>query len=706
VRLTLRTLLAYLDDMLDPAETKRIGQKVAESEAAQELIARIKQVTRRRRLTTPPATGPNAFEPNTVAEYLDNTLPSDQVEEVEKACLESDVHLAEVAAAHQILTLVLGQPALVPPTAKQRMYGLVAGGRAARRPVAARATSNGAAGEADAHAEEDETLLLGLPLYRQQAAIRWLLPLGAILLLGILAFVVWQVLHIGENRSAPILAAANPGDTPPGQTAPETTGREGASTQGEKPINPPGGEQNANAGAANTQQQKPAVDTVKPPVRPEPPSRERHEVARYRLVPPSILLSRQSASPTEAWKRLKPDERVSTTDMLVSLPGYHSDLRLESDVDLQLWGSTYEFVNVPVLESGVILHYPTQGIDADVTLDRGAVKLRNGKENGPATVRLRFQGEIWDVQLKDPGTEIGVTLFSRHVLPYGTGEGPQADMHLFIMKGRADVRITPFLEYDNIQSTGPVPYVLSWDNKGRGAQRPAPAEDRESRALLGVFSKPQRTGLPDDAQKAIEDTYVALDAVSKRLSGPARIETGLVEMLQAGESPLLNGVPINAILAVRCLGAIDAVADLINLLDDADKPPVVRVEALYTLRHWTGRNDGMEARLYDPKNGSGALTAGGKYSRIEAEVFMQLLHTLSPEQLQSPETWAYLIENLKHDKLAIRELAFYHLRRWVPAWQKIPYNPTDPADRREMAYKKWKELIPDGKLPPPPPRTP
>src|SRR4051794_14473475 len=57
VRLTLRTLLAYLDDTLEPAEIKRIGQKVAESDAAQELIARIKQVTRRRRLTTPPDGG-------------------------------------------------------------------------------------------------------------------------------------------------------------------------------------------------------------------------------------------------------------------------------------------------------------------------------------------------------------------------------------------------------------------------------------------------------------------------------------------------------------------------------------------------------------------------------------------------------------------------------------------------------------------------
>ena len=51
MRLTLRTLLAYLDDTLEPAQARLIGQKVAESDAAQELVARIKQVTRRRRLT-------------------------------------------------------------------------------------------------------------------------------------------------------------------------------------------------------------------------------------------------------------------------------------------------------------------------------------------------------------------------------------------------------------------------------------------------------------------------------------------------------------------------------------------------------------------------------------------------------------------------------------------------------------------------------
>src|SRR5436190_12542623 len=126
MRLTLRTLLAYLDDTLEPSEIKEIGQKVAESDAAQELIARIKQVTRKRRLTTPPLTGPGAkFDPNVIAEYLDNELSGEEVADIEKICLESDVHLAEIAACHQILTLVLGEPAEIDPASRERMYQLV-----------------------------------------------------------------------------------------------------------------------------------------------------------------------------------------------------------------------------------------------------------------------------------------------------------------------------------------------------------------------------------------------------------------------------------------------------------------------------------------------------------------------------------------------------------------------------------------------------
>src|SRR5438552_546792 len=53
LRLTLRTLLAYIDDTLAPAQARELGEKVAASEPARELIERIKRVTRRRAL--PPA---------------------------------------------------------------------------------------------------------------------------------------------------------------------------------------------------------------------------------------------------------------------------------------------------------------------------------------------------------------------------------------------------------------------------------------------------------------------------------------------------------------------------------------------------------------------------------------------------------------------------------------------------------------------------
>src|SRR5947209_13846301 len=103
MRLTLRTLLAYLDDTLEPAQARLIGQKVSESPVAQELVDRIKKVTRRRGLANPPTSGDGSkLEPNTVAEYLSDVLSPEGTTEVEEICLTDDIYLAEVAACHQI----------------------------------------------------------------------------------------------------------------------------------------------------------------------------------------------------------------------------------------------------------------------------------------------------------------------------------------------------------------------------------------------------------------------------------------------------------------------------------------------------------------------------------------------------------------------------------------------------------------------------
>jgi hypothetical protein len=152
MRLTLRTLLAYLDDLLEPGQSREIGEKISESGYASALVDRIREVMRRRRLTAPDPKSPNSgLEINSVAEYLDNTLSPEAVADVEKVCLDSDVHLAEVAASHQILTLVLGEPVDVPTKTRERMYAL--------GPIVKPAGSNGRANaEGDSQVGSDSSV--------------------------------------------------------------------------------------------------------------------------------------------------------------------------------------------------------------------------------------------------------------------------------------------------------------------------------------------------------------------------------------------------------------------------------------------------------------------------------------------------------------------------------------------------------------------
>ncbi len=133
MRLTLRTLLAHLDRILDEQDSVELAQKIQDSEIATQLVRRINNVLHLRQLAAPGLDAEGlGRDANSVAEYLDNTLDPDQIPDFERICLESDAHLGEVAACHQILTLVLGEPASVPSDLKQKIYALDRVGQSAQ----------------------------------------------------------------------------------------------------------------------------------------------------------------------------------------------------------------------------------------------------------------------------------------------------------------------------------------------------------------------------------------------------------------------------------------------------------------------------------------------------------------------------------------------------------------------------------------------
>jgi hypothetical protein len=125
MRLTLRTLLAHLDRTLEADDDATIAAKLRESDFASQLARRITASISNNQLGAPsPVSTSTADDPNRIAEYLDSVLSAEQVAEIERICLESEQHLAEVAACHQILTLVLGHRAEIPATLRSRIYAI------------------------------------------------------------------------------------------------------------------------------------------------------------------------------------------------------------------------------------------------------------------------------------------------------------------------------------------------------------------------------------------------------------------------------------------------------------------------------------------------------------------------------------------------------------------------------------------------------
>jgi len=685
MRLTLRTLLSYLDDTLAPAEARLIGEKLGESELAQELVERIHKVSRRRGLNALPvdgAEGDDFSDPNTVAEYLDNALASEQLGEMEQAALDSDAHLAEVASCHQILSLVLGEPVKVPPSARHHMYRIVKGRESIpyRKPAAALSLAGHAdpASSAEETTEGDEAFLLGL------SSKKMLIPVaGGVTLLVLLVGVIWLAIPATQPPAAQgyIAMAGN-------YPAP----RESKTKEIPKVIPPIVKEEVAKVDPPKK------IEVVTPPkeMLPEPELLPLPRVAverRPNFIPPNKpdpdrkaigrveskdfpLLQKKRG--TTGWERAVLARDLNSNDSLLCLPGWRTEIRLETGVRLLLWGNLLEYHQIDsmnLLESRVTLHVPAPGLDADFTLEAGRVFLSRPAVKGeafePAHVRVRFKEEIWDITLLEPETEVSVELMSSYTAgvpfsPEPNGPTPTAEMNLAILSGKAGVRFD-FQEYPSLETAT----RLSWESKNQDRIEPL------------KISEPQREWwskkpLDTDPSKAMQ---LVVNQYANRImkDQDARYDVLFYSAMQDPQEQ-----PSRRMYAVWCLQAVDAIDYLADSLGEDFAG--VRIVGIRAVQHWTGLAPDRDLKFHQ------VLIGKKGYEDAQAKMVMQLLHPFSRNQLTRPEFHAALFVSLKHEKVAVRELAYRHLAQADPIGAKEIgfYDVGAPENIREALLQKWK----------------
>jgi hypothetical protein len=398
------------------------------------------------------------------------------------------------------------------------------------------------------------------------------------------------------------------------------------------------------------------------------------------LSPAGSLLERQASD--KPWLLPRPQDQVFSHDLLLALPGQHAEVESANGaVHLVLWGNLPELSRSAVLESAVVLHN-TSGFDLDITLERGRIQLVSTRDKEPAHIRVSVPGVTWEITLAEKGDEAALEYYGRwpHGVPFSAKPKPEdkptEDLRFLALKGTAELKAGPR------QFTLHAPAIFRWDSV-----------DGNDSSPHHLDKKPDWTDPEPDQRAAAGVVKDVLDRLHEGLRDKPLGD--VLDDLRASADRDADAIRagVTRRFVVYAVGATDDLPRLLQCLTDA-KHADVREAGIEALRHWIGRGPGQDQQVYN------LLLKQEKLTPTQAEVVMQLLH--SPFQSDEPETYQTLIDYLRHDKLAVRELARWHLYRLAPAGKEIAYDAAGPAEEREKAYTKWKELIPEGKLPPKP----
>ncbi|WP_435010132.1 hypothetical protein P12x_001361 [Tundrisphaera lichenicola] len=504
MRLTLRTMIAWLDDKLSPHEVREIGQQVAESPFAKELVQRVKRVTRQRRLSVPGDKGVEGVDPNLVASYLDNELSPEKVSEYEKLCLTSDVNLAEVASVHQILSLI-GQKAKVPPEARLRMYRLIKGREASGHSAPSRNPKVEKNGQKAAAA--DPTLAWSAAAPKHRPLIERFGPIALVLgLIGVLA--VAATYTLSPEGTPPEVALNQP---EPREVAPLPLPQ----VPVEPPVENPSGTE-PRTDEASTQVMDASVEVPKDVDKPDSSEPGVIDSVQGLVLRPSTDGS--------GWDRVEPKETLKEGSRLLNLDPFRNTIRLGKS-EVELVGST-----------DVVVDQLLEDQPARLDLRRGRILLR--PSTPPATISMKFDDQKVAITPPD-GVAVGIERTPR-LLP-GQSEPVPAHVRIFLPQGEATLKVDD--REEKLEGPGEITLQMSGQFTERGRQTPPTWVTEQA---------------PSTFVKEIGDQFVALLRPGRPI---------LSDLVEAMDDPQKD-VKRMAVEALGSIGAMELVVTVLDRKED------------------------------------------------------------------------------------------------------------------------------------------
>ena len=734
MRLTLRTLLAYLDDRLPPANAKELGQKIMKSPFATELVERIREVKRRRRLAMP-ETPVAMIDANLVAEYLDDQLTPELVAKIEMEILASDVKLAEVASAHEILGL-LHDPVTIDPRLRDRLYAMDPSGKI----DVARALGNEATGRAASASQQNATTeWKPLPVAGTSSRRLPIFIVGGLALLWLGTVVSDSILFgpktLPENvadagdesniaKAGDELVAASDSDNKPGDLEGEdavvtdaTAMRQPAvpnesATDAALITATPNTAKPDSAGAMNASPAGTGVASV---------------VAATDSIPAKgVDIPGANAQP----------EKTSTTEIPipagVERVSYHM---LSNNKTLFVFEETADrWMRLDQIPGGEIVSTTRNNIDCESLFKRRWFAIAE-----PFGANLMAEGKGWNASLSGsilartspeptPGLEIysgrmklGVEPtdpWNDDVLPtFGLRTaGVNAAITLRSKDSVAGIEVTP--------AAASPPSDSKFATESNSAAALLHLNGADFRVTVTVIKGEATVALPGMEQESLlskgqSATWLVVGAVdaakASAVAENVMVDNGrqlaaIPAWLHEDTKPVPEAEALSNQIVVALANGNDPALAMIPLLSDRNPQLAIRAVQVFSATHDIDR---LLAVLFESFDESVHRSAIDGLSRIvnssssgrrdiqqalatrlpmtEIEMTMLLLSGISDAEARDADFCRSLVDQLNNERLATRTLAFYRIQKYSD--DRLGYHPESESSRRRDAVKRWQKFL-------------